>query len=102
MRWARRGEHELGREYRGLASSRRGNRFLQTEGVVENFTTTNTRQGEVDSFTINGIPFQYAWYGVNPGFNELQSRGGPLAEGRLIKIRYYEGTILVLWLWEDQ
>jgi hypothetical protein len=94
--------YDITRNYLRLTSALHENRCLETEGVVENFTTTPTRHGEMDSFTINGIQFKYTWQGVHPGFNELQSRGGPLADGRLIKIRYYEGQILVLWLWEDQ
>lgn len=89
-------------KYTPLSSALRENRYQEVEGIVAELRSWQTRQGETESFTVNGVTFQYCYGGVNPGFNQPQSYGGPIAKGRKVKIYYYEGAILKLWLWEDQ
>lgn len=89
-------------QYAPLSSALRENRFQQVEGIVEEVKSWQTRQGETESFTVDGVTFQYNYGGVNPGFNKPQSYGGPIADGRKVKVYYYEGVILKLYLWEDQ
>jgi len=66
------------------------------EGNVENFNPMQYEGHKFESFTVQGIRFEYSDYKVNGGFNRTNSHGGPIYEGRWVQIYYKNGTILKL------
>jgi hypothetical protein len=66
-----------------------------TEGYVENFDPAPATGHKYESFTINGKKFRYSDYDISRGgFNQTQSHGGPMYEGRWVRISYVGDTIL--------
>lgn len=74
--------------------------YHEVEGVVEDFDPMPHSGHKNESFTVNGVTFEYSDYGASTGFNNTKSHGGPIDEGEIVKIRYYNGLILQLWVRE--
>jgi hypothetical protein len=51
---------------------------------------------KMESFTVNGVKFEYSDFVVTPGFNNATSHGGPIREGLPVRISHIDNTILKL------
>lgn len=73
---------------------------LIVEGVVENYKPmSNDRgasEGLFESFTVNGVLFQYSDYIIKPGFRNSALLGGPIKAGLKVRIFYFQDIILRL------
>ena len=58
------------------------------EGVVENFAPMPYGGHAMESFTVDGVRFEYSDYVINGGFNNTQSHGGPIYEGQRVRVCY--------------
>jgi TM2 domain-containing membrane protein YozV len=73
------------------------------KGVVENFNPMPYTGHKLESFTIDGILFEYSDYDLSTGgFRRTKSHGGPIDEGVYIKIYYVSikgvgNSIISLW-----
>ena len=65
-------------------------------GLVANFHPAPYTGHDMESFTVNGVPFSYSDYVVTPGFRQSASHGGPIHEGLPVRICYADGAILRL------
>jgi len=70
----------------------------EVSGLVENFRPIPPRDHGNESFSVKGIYFEYSPAEINFGFDKPQSHGGPIYEGRYVRIQYFEGRILRLWV----
>lgn len=52
--------------------------------------------GKNESFDVRGVKFWYSDNVVIAGFNQTAFYGGPIREGLLVKIWYWNGQILLL------
>jgi hypothetical protein len=75
--------------------------YLEVEGYVENFNPMPYEGHQLESFKVKGITFKYSDFVVSSGFNNTKSHGGPIDEGKYVKIDYYNNTILKLWIMEE-
>lgn len=66
------------------------------EGRVENFVPMPYEGKALESFTINGVKFEYSDFVYSYGFNNTSSHGGPIREGLQVRIHYVGNTILKL------
>jgi len=74
--------------------------YMEVEGIVEDFDPMPFSGHKNESFTVNGIFFEYSDFGPSAGFNNTKSHGGPIDENKYVKIRYNDGLILQLWVKE--
>ncbi len=59
------------------------------EGAVEDFTPAPYTGSYSDSFTVDGVKFQYSEGDLSPGFNQLSQNGSPInQDGILVRISY--------------
>lgn len=68
------------------------------EGYVENFSTPTATGHDSESFSINGITFDYADFN-NVGYSEMKAHGGVIhGNGQYLKISYVtiDGTNVIL------
>ena len=76
--------------------------YEEVEGFVENFHSSDIyiqkSRYVAESFSVNGVHFEYASNIETTGFNQTKSNGGPIDEGKYVRIRYYEDLILQLWV----
>jgi hypothetical protein len=70
----------------------------EVSGIVEDFSAIPPGDHGKESFTVNGVPFEFSPAEINFGFDQPVSHGGPASEGRWVKIQYFEGRILRLWV----
>jgi hypothetical protein len=89
-----------GSEYFECRNVMKNGTYKEVEGKVENFDPMPFSGHKDESFTVNGILFKYSDFGVSAGFNNSKSHGGPIDEGKYVRIRYYNGLILQLWVKE--
>jgi hypothetical protein len=47
-----------------------------------------------EKFTVNGATFSYSDYSVTAGFNNTKSHGGPIDEGKRVRVTHL-GNIIV-------
>lgn len=81
-------------EYRTALAARLNGTATVTEGVVTDFVPM-PRSGHADEkFTVNGITFAYSDYHVTAGFNNTKSNGGPIDEGKKVRVTHL-GDIIV-------
>jgi len=64
------------------------------EGPVENFHTGYEQKDE--SFSVQGVSFEYSDYTITGAFNHMASQGGPIRPGLPVRICYRDGDILRL------
>ncbi len=72
--------------------------FTEVSGVVENFDPMPYEGHKNESFSVKGIRFEYSDFEIGFGFNQSKSHGGPIDEGKYVRIQYYKGRILRLWV----
>jgi hypothetical protein len=56
------------------------------EGTVENFVPMPYSGHAMESFSVNGVPFNYSDNVVKAGFNNTASHGGPIRQGLYVRI----------------
>ena len=86
-------------EYRTLAGIERKGDFHVVEGEVTAFFPEPYDRGKgqpKESFTVNGIQFEYSEGDATAGFHHTTSHGGPIHDGLHVRIEYYNGQILKL------
>lgn len=83
-------------EYRRAVAAMRDNRAQIVEGVVTQFKPMPYIGHSMESFTVQGVKFEYSDYVAAAGFNQTASHGGPIHEGLPVKIWYDHGQILRL------
>lgn len=86
----------IGSKQLSLREDYENGNFKVVEGTVENFDPMPSSGHKMESFTVNGIRFEYSDFEVTPGFNNAASRGGPIREGLKVRISYIGNTILKL------
>ena len=73
---------------------RRGNCDI-VEGTVETFHAMPRTGHSLESFTVNGVRFEYSDFDLSkPGFNNTESHGGPIHSGMRVRIHHRQGSIL--------
>ena len=88
---------ELGSKYFNYRSALNDHRYQEVEGVVENYGLDVVGMQFEEAFTVQCVEFHYSPYALF-GFRKTQRRGGPLDDGVYVRIQYYEGKILRLWI----
>lgn len=69
--------------------------YIITEGIVEQFDPMPYSGHKHESFVLNGYKFEYSDFDESKGcFNNTFSHGGPIYEGRKVRIYHKEGIIL--------
>jgi hypothetical protein len=82
-------------EKQGNVSALSSGNYSVTEGYVENFDPAPTEGHKQESFTVNGNKFRYYDHDLSTGaFNQTRSHGGPIYEGRWVRLCYKDGLIL--------
>lgn len=76
----------------------RNGAYSVVEGRVEHFSPIPMGAHGDESFSVKGIPFKYSESKIDFGFNQSRINGSPVYQGKLVKIHYYEGRILRLWV----
>ncbi|GHC66836.1 hypothetical protein [Ulvibacter litoralis] len=89
-----------GSEYFSSIRAMKNGTYKEVEGIVENFDPMPHSGHKNESFTVNGVKFEYSDFGPSSGFNNTKSHGGPIDEGKYVRINYYDGKILQLWVKE--
>jgi hypothetical protein len=79
-----------------LEQARAAGRYKVTEGVVEDYSLTPANAPRLERFRVAEEYFEYRGYHWTPGFNEMASQGGPIAEGLRVRIGSLDGTIVRL------
>lgn len=92
--------YNVGFSYFSNLNAMLNKQYNVVEGIVENFDPMPPSGHQMESFTVNNVKFEYSDYSVNVGFNNAKSHGGPIDEGKYVKIYYYQRTILRLWIKE--
>lgn len=87
-------------EYFQLVSILEENKFEIIEGYVKNFIPKEKSNRKRESFIIDGIKFIYSDHDITSAFKQSKIQGGPIYEGAYVKIHYYDGKILRLWVAE--
>ena len=89
-----------GSEYTSNVNALKNGTYKEVEGIVENFDPMPHSGHKMESFTVKGVKFEYSDFVVSSGFNNTKSHGGPIDEGKYVRIKYYDGNILQLWVKE--
>ncbi|HSO88350.1 MAG TPA: hypothetical protein VLQ91_17490 [Draconibacterium sp.] len=89
-----------GSEYTSNVNALKNGTYNEVEGIVENFDPMPHSGHKMESFTVKGVKFEYSDFVVSSGFNNTKSHGGPIDEGKYVRIRYYNGNILQIWVKE--
>jgi len=80
-------------DYAILRNAVRDGRCEIVEGTISNFVPMPYEGHAMEHFVVNGHYFEYSDFRVTAGFNRTQSNGGPLAEGRRVRICHVGGEI---------
>lgn len=80
-------------DYRNAVNALQDGQAKVVEGQVAHYWTVPFKS---ESFTVQGVTFQYSDYGRIAGFKNTASHGGPIREGLPVKIWYWRGEILRL------
>ena len=86
----------IGSKQSSLREDYENGNFEVVEGSVENFDPMPRSGHKMESFTVDGVRFEYSDFVVTPGFNNATSRGGPIREGLQVRISHIGNTILKL------
>lgn len=89
-----------GSEYFSCINAMKNGTYKEVEGIVENFDPMPHSGHKEESFTVNGVKFEYSDYTITAGFNNSKSHGGPIDQGKYVRIKYHKGIILQLWVKE--
>ena len=85
-------------KYLSSINAMRDKRYEEIEGIVKNFDPQPLEGNKYESFTVKGVKFRVSHYDWCACFKKTKIRGGPIKQGKYVKIRYYEGEILQLWV----
>jgi hypothetical protein len=80
-------------DYLRLRSASRNGSCEIVQGTITNFVPMPKEGHATEHFVVNGHYFEYSDFTATAGFNNTQSHGGPLAEGRLVRICSLDGEI---------
>jgi hypothetical protein len=80
-------------DYLRLRNAVRDGRCEIVEGTITEFVPMPYEGGATEHFVVNGHCFKYSDFVVNAGFNNTQSHGGPLGEGKRVRICNVDGEI---------
>jgi len=83
-------------EYLSLRDALLNNETQIIEGLVTDYA--NYPNDDSEGFTVNGIYFWYSPYLETNAFNKSKLVGGPIDEGKYIRIEHINGKILRLWI----
>jgi len=85
-------------EHRRYVSAYREGRTEYVEGVVEHFVPMPEDGHDNESFEVAGHRFEYAESHLTAGYNTTCGNGGPIGDGRRVRIWHVANTILRLEL----
>lgn len=86
----------LSQYYKCVGWAKSGN-YSVVVGNVSDFKPMPYAGHEDESFSVNGVHFEYSDYDLSKcGFNNSTSHGGPISEGLPVRISYKDGRILIL------
>ncbi|KKD61633.1 hypothetical protein RN22_04565 [Grimontia sp. AD028] len=88
----------LGSKTLSLISSYDRGSYFVVEGYVEDFNSMPYTGRQRETFSVNGIRFSYSDSIVTPAFNNTASHGGPIREGKYVRISYIDNDIIKLEL----
>ena len=83
-------------EYWNCSHALASGKASYVEGTVDNFVPMPYQGHANESFTVKGVPFSYSDYGVEAGFNQTSSHGGPIRQGLPVRIWYVGNEIVKL------
>lgn len=86
--------------YINVVSAYKNGEYVVTEGYVEDFIPIGTDGNNRESFSINGIEFEYSNNSVQAGYCKVAKKGGVIYEnGQHLKIGYVQygsvGNVIV-------
>ena len=64
----------------------KNNTAAVAEGPVRSFSVSSA--GQVNSFTVDGIHFQYSQYSDSFGYHDTQAAGSPIKDGLVVRIHW--------------
>ena len=76
-------------ESRQIAHVREIGEARTITGVVIDFIPGSENLHRKESFSVQGVRFEYVGYDGGPGFNQATADGGPLVAGFCLKIQYF-------------
>lgn len=88
---------DVGQQYFAAAYNLRNGHYQIVEGYVENFIPKVPGKKMSESFTVGQTPFIYSQFDLI-GFHKVKLRGGPVDEGKYVRIFHADGLILKLWI----
>lgn len=75
-----------------IASIVRSGQAQVLAGRVSGFRPGSGNQHRHEKLTLAGVLFDYVDYDGGPGFNRTAADGGPMRDGRCIRLRYYRDS----------
>lgn len=88
----------FGSKYYQCIDSLESHTFSTVEGYVEEFNPMPKEGHQNETFVVKGVKFEYSDYEPSCGFNNSKSHGGPIDQGKYVKINYFEDLIIQLWI----
>jgi len=88
----------VGTKYNQCMNALETDHFNTVEGMITDFVPMPKEGHQKESFKVEGIEFNYSDYEPSCGFHNTKSHGGPIDQGKYVKINYYKGLILQLWI----
>jgi hypothetical protein len=82
-----------------LEFKKNAKKWATIEDKVTNFTKGNGRKEE--TFTVRKVKFSYRNNFIRHKALGYEGEGNVIKTGKYVKIDYYEGRILRLWVWEE-
>jgi hypothetical protein len=83
-------------EYWNCSQALASGKASYVEGTVDNFVPMPYQGHADESFTVRGVSFSYSDFGVQAGFNNTSSHGGPIRQGQPVRIWYVGREIVKL------
>lgn len=84
------------RDYRSLVAAVETGAARVAEGGVSNFTPMPVTGHAMEKFCVGDACFEYSDFVVTNGFNNTSSHGGPIRDGRPVRITYVGNSIVKL------
>lgn len=84
--------------YLGARTALKNGTYQVVEGAVEHFSPMPMGGHGHESFSVKGVSFKYGESSIDFGFDKSRINGGPVYQGKQVKIHYYKGRILRLWV----
>jgi hypothetical protein len=83
-------------KYRDATTALRNRQYSVVEGPVTDFVPMPFTGHAMERFTVGGRRFSYSDYVLTIGFHHTASHGGPIREGRYVRVSYVGNLILRL------